>query len=494
MKRFFSIFLIAICVFTFSISAAFASGPTFGGGDSNMQNDDDKVAAIVSAVFSYHGIKINDGGYLGDSSMRSAQYVYSVVDKIKSIDNTLYDKLKNTPIYFVEEGTHAIIDLTAGQILPTDFVEVYNMLFGDNAISSGEPVEGFLQTQYTINVDGQEVVPWRTTLQLGGAGKFSINSVKSRGDFIPVFGNNYSGFFNDVYSSSNHRKRFTFSVLNNSGSPVTVTTNTFGAGVTDNASGQRDYVSYTADGQNWAACLWLPHEGNTNEAVVLPAWIWVMNRAENQVFPAYYSYIYSGTLKPQAFGDDSYIFVCCGSTSFTPRKTSNGTFDFTGTIRDDGEINVSSITVQGDSYTQIVNNYFNDTLNPTPTEPTYTDPNTWPTSPGGGTMTPNDDGGFNLDWGNFHLPDLNIDWKLDVSGLRDKFPFSIPFDLVDFFTILNVEPETPQINGEVDLIITTWYIDYDLSEFDDIAAIFRETSYILFVISLIVFTVAFVKR
>lgn len=104
-------------------------------------------------------------------------------------------------------------------------------------------------------------------------------------------------------------------------------------------------------------------------------------------------------------------------------------------------------------------------------------------------ITPDGDGGFNLP---FSLPDLNIDWK--INGLTEKFPFSIPFDLVAFYTTLNAEPEAPVIDAHIPLgDFYDWHFVADFSVFDDKARLIRSVEFIGFCIGLIYITIRLVK-
>lgn len=159
---------------------------------------------------------------------------------------------------------------------------------------------------------------------------------------------------------------------------------------------------------------------------------------------------------------------------------------------------------EGDNVTNVVNNYYIDSgkRNKTRTIPS-TNPDDGTTGGGGGNdnpsggtppnwqfphLTPDGEGGFNF---NFTLPDLNIDWN--ISGLKDKFPFSIPFDLIHFVEVLNAQPETPEFDWVIDLRIYQWHIDADLHQFDNLAGIVRNVEFIGFCITLVMITRRMIK-
>lgn len=109
----------------------------------------------------------------------------------------------------------------------------------------------------------------------------------------------------------------------------------------------------------------------------------------------------------------------------------------------------------------------------------------------GGTLTPDGNGGYNLNFPDVGLPDLNIDWS--INGLKEKFPFSIPWDLMAFFAVMNAEPETPEIQATIPLGLWEWDIDWDLHAFDNVARILRNMELIGFCIGLILITRSIIK-
>lgn len=70
--------------------------------------------------------------------------------------------------------------------------------------------------------------------------------------------------------------------------------------------------------------------------------------------------------------------------------------------------------------------------------------------------------------------------------LRDYFPFCIPFDLYDFFTVLAAEPEAPCFVWEVPVpqMGRTFTVEVDLSAWDSVAALFRKLELLAFIVGL----------
>lgn len=77
-----------------------------------------------------------------------------------------------------------------------------------------------------------------------------------------------------------------------------------------------------------------------------------------------------------------------------------------------------------------------------------------------------------------------------LSNLQYRFPFSIPFDIYKLYKGLAVERETPYINTDFVFprINYTWHIEYNLSEFDGIAELFRTLFLIGFIIGLALYS------
>lgn len=137
---------------------------------------------------------------------------------------------------------------------------------------------------------------------------------------------------------------------------------------------------------------------------------------------------------------------------------------------------INNNTYEGDTYT---------TINEDGQSTSSTDETPPPPSGGGGDSTTIDFPDFD-----FNIPDLN--WSL--GDLSQKFPFSIPFDLVAFYTLLNADPVAPAIDANIPLGgFYTWRFQADFSQFDNYAVIIRNVEYIGFVVTLIYITIKFVK-
>lgn len=74
--------------------------------------------------------------------------------------------------------------------------------------------------------------------------------------------------------------------------------------------------------------------------------------------------------------------------------------------------------------------------------------------------------------------------------LTDFFPFCIPFDIVDFLTLLAAEPEAPYFEFDINFpyMDAPWHVVIDLSAWDSIAALLRTLELLAFIIGLAVVT------
>lgn len=171
-----------------------------------------------------------------------------------------------------------------------------------------------------------------------------------------------------------------------------------------------------------------------------------------------------------------------------------------------GEVNYQPYIInEGDTINNVINQYYIDSNTP---DKTISYPSDNPDdngsggggndNPSGGTppnwsnpypsLNPDGNGGFNF---NFTLPDLNIDWN--ISGLTEKFPFSIPFDFLAFCRVLNAEPQVPEWSGTLVLPMYSHQFTFSLQQFNSVAVILRNLEFIGFCIGLILATRSLIK-
>lgn len=77
-----------------------------------------------------------------------------------------------------------------------------------------------------------------------------------------------------------------------------------------------------------------------------------------------------------------------------------------------------------------------------------------------------------------------------ISGLQNKFPFSIPWDIYNLLHGLEVPREIPVLNFEIEIPVIdyTWTPSIDLTMYDGTAELFRTLFLIIFIIGLAVFS------
>lgn len=81
-----------------------------------------------------------------------------------------------------------------------------------------------------------------------------------------------------------------------------------------------------------------------------------------------------------------------------------------------------------------------------------------------------------------------------LGDLSKFFPFCIPFDLFDFFTLLNADPVAPVFSWEIqDLSGQTYALTIDLSDWDSVALLFRRLQLFLFICGLAAASRKFIK-
>ena len=335
-------------------------------------------------------------------------------------------------------------------------IDAYNRIFAqflqDNNLSVGDQ-----------NVD-QEVYSGRyfTDDQGNNCLVFEFYDSGSLGSVTPIsIGTPYIYSSDDLLSYLNSANGFTRTLSYNN---LTYTIN----GI---------YDTFTANGGGKRISFYVDSTASGGTAVI------VYRNAQQ----TYFSYGYS------AVGYNTYTnnyYIGCylsksnnnSVSTFFPKKRLNTVNNANGS---------SGITINLVS-NQINNNtYEGDTIinnNGTPEEdtPSGGTPPDWDLGGGQGTVDDGNGNTWNITWPSFELPDLNIDWT--INGLSEKFPFSIPFDLVALVTVLSAEPEAPEFSGTIDLKVYQWNYDLDFSQFDTVAAVFRTAETILFVFGLIMIT------
>ena len=98
-----------------------------------------------------------------------------------------------------------------------------------------------------------------------------------------------------------------------------------------------------------------------------------------------------------------------------------------------------------------------------------------PDTPGGGGGT---------------APDFN---GMMLPGLKDFFPFCIPFDLYNMMQVLCAEPEAPKFQFATSFLGQVYTVDIDLSAWNNVAATIRYMVVAIYIVALAVATRKFIK-
>ena len=133
-------------------------------------------------------------------------------------------------------------------------------------------------------------------------------------------------------------------------------------------------------------------------------------------------------------------------------------------------------------------------VDPSPDPGVNPDPGVDPnpgTNPDSGTDPDSGDGGGNN--GSTGSPSSTPS-HFALADLSKFFPFCIPFDLFDFFKLLNADPVAPEFSWTIqDLSGQSYSLTIDLSEWDSVAQLFRRLQLFLFVCGLAAASRKFIK-
>lgn len=195
--------------------------------------------------------------------------------------------------------------------------------------------------------------------------------------------------------------------------------------------------------------------------------------------------------------NDKYYFAGYMRRTWSRYNTNTETFfdwvqlTFSSDQVENANVNVTSTVINNNNYegdTYITNE--GDVNPPAETPSGGNDPG-WNVGGGQGSYDDGQGNNYTINFPDFELPDLNIDWS--IQGLGNKFPFSIPFDIASLVTVLNAEPEAPRFQGTMDLGITTYDYDINLAQFDTVASACRIAELLLLVFGLIMITRSIIK-
>lgn len=491
-RRIFVVILIAMMTIipVAKIEVHAESTPTFGAGYNNMANTDRHFVAAMTATFAAMGIH---GAFLladGTDSSKVELWSRKLITAANSIDSNIYEWVNNNTIFEFTDDSAVLkyINNTTPTSIP-HLADLVEYLFGENALD-GSPFEELVDAPYTVNINGKSVVPWSINTPIVRKGTLSQclidpNNFTARGEFLIPYNGAYGSFYDSVWSDpayGSFKYGPSYTLLNSDGSSYSLTTGRFR---TYSGSNDAIYGNWRAINAyyNSSSAVQIYRTSSTDENILF-AFMPVVD-SNNDIGLALYSYIYSGVeSSPNGWNNSRVLIAWDYESNFAPHDVAYENARSQFTFNSNGVINISNdtITITGDDNSTTINNY-NDIVNNYFENKIIADGGDDDDDlPAGGTI-PGWGGDSPLNFPGINLPDLNIDWN--ISGLKDKFPFSIPWDLMAFFTILNAPPETPRIQGSVNLGIVDWDIDYSLEDFDDTAELFRNLEFIGFIVGLI---------
>lgn len=93
------------------------------------------------------------------------------------------------------------------------------------------------------------------------------------------------------------------------------------------------------------------------------------------------------------------------------------------------------------------------------------------------------------------IPDAvnNIPHGFSIPGLKYKFPFCIPFDLIAVYEVLDATPEAPHFQTSINFATFTYDLDIDLEDYDPYMVHIRNYFLILYIFGLLFITPKLLK-
>lgn len=107
-----------------------------------------------------------------------------------------------------------------------------------------------------------------------------------------------------------------------------------------------------------------------------------------------------------------------------------------------------------------------------------------------GTTDPTDPSTPDFGGSTGEAPDFN---GMMLPGLKDFFPFCIPFDLYDMMQALCAEPEAPKFTFATSFLGQVYTVDIDLSAWNNVAVTIRYMVVAIYIVALAVATRKFIK-
>ena len=165
--------------------------------------------------------------------------------------------------------------------------------------------------------------------------------------------------------------------------------------------------------------------------------------------------------------------------------------DFSSMSSEQDIIDIANKVISGEMTYEDLLNQFTAGVAPSVVPDTESEPGT-STDPDPGTGEPGT--GTDPDSGSSSWQPPSDPTQFQLVDLSKFFPFCIPFDLFEFFKLLNSDPVAPVLHWEIqDLAGQTYSLTVDLSEWDSVALLFRRLQLFLFVTGLAAASRKFIK-
>lgn len=460
-KRFFTLLICLFIIFTFSVPVFAGTGP-----------DNDGIPIGYSPA-GYHD---QVDAFRSYCKSRNLVIEGSALDTITHVTSSIYQRLVADAGLDINQLQNEIYKNTKDNVgakwfFTTTGIAAYNRLFSEllqnNDLSVGETVnnKNIYKGDLYTDADGNSCLVWDMPSVTNNSPGYTPNKYGTT--------YKYNGYdIKDLYDSGQTSISFTGSRLN--GSDYTISksilfySNHYDASddvqfsniYKSNASFSNYFYSIfyaNSDAYGTYSCQCIAYHVNGGSKLYIGSYIDCRNyKVSKEVWNSFEVYDYPANITPNQ----------------TVYYTTNNTI-------------INNNNYEGDTY--ITNE--GDVINNNPA-PGGKDPG-WDVGGGQGSYDDGNGNSYTINFPDFELPDLNIDWS--IQGLGNKFPFSIPFDIASLISVLNAEPEAPRFQGTMDLGITTYNYDIDLAQFDTVASACRIAELLLLVFGLIMITRSIIK-
>lgn len=448
------------CLFLIFVSIPFLGNTQFSFfsvfADSNLPTGYEPATTDSDLIQSFSDyVKSRNANFTGSLPDATDLYILNKMRKGSDELNSNLDTIKQNLAKKSDTGGKIIwyLDSTV-----TDFYnDLFDFLLRDLDLEVGDTADKTLYSgEYFVDDNGQSSLVFVTSSTSGTSfpKEISESTVIAHGSQFTNKGGSDARTYLLAHGGQNaYVSNYVTSVYNGN-------SYTLGIGSQNYFSYRNFYLTQT----NSAQQLWCSYDSSSEQYINGFSYPCVWKTASNNYHLGMY----------RVNTDGSYNGGCF-IRAFTDGTANNATITFVTidnkTINNNRYEGDTFITNEGDVITEVT--------------PGGKDPG-WDVSGGQGSS-----GDTIINFPDFQLPDLNIDWS--IQGLGNKFPFSIPFDIASLVSVLNAEPEAPRFEGTVNFGFTTWDYDINLEQFDSVAHACRIAELLLLVFGLILITRSIIK-